>query len=209
MEDFGALSTQIAEYGYPTGTQSDAYTPTNSPQACPTIQADWVASDSLPPTPNATVCDCMYSSLSCIPAADVASNTTAVGSLFAQVCGDDLSACTGITGNVTSGVYGPFVMCNSTQQLGYVLNQYYLNQNSRSSACNFDGQAQLLSGAATPASSCSDVLASASSSTATSTSTERSEGSNFGPHSSINLGNVAVGLYTVMATCVGFTMILL
>ena len=64
---------------------------------------------------------------------------------------------------VSTGVYGAFSMCNSTQQLGYALNQYYISQGNSQYACDWNGQAQIIKPAATAA-SCSAKLASASAS---------------------------------------------
>lgn len=210
IADFKALSTQIAQSAYPTGTESASYKPTNSPRACPSIQTNWTASNLLPPTPNTTLCDCMYSSLSCVPSSDVAANSTALGSLFGEVCGADQRACAGFPGNTTTGSYNPFVMCNSTQQLAYVLNQYYLNQQSSSGACNWKGQAQLLSDSPSVASACSAALSSAShAATATSSSGHKSSASALRRGLGWGVVDAAIGGYVLVTAGLGAAMILL
>lgn len=121
------------------------YTATNQPRSCPAVQANtWLASDSLPPTPNATLCELMVQSSSCVPSDSVMSNATSLGSMFGTICGLDSTACKGIASNATTGVYGEFSMCNATQQLANALTTYYTNQKKASTACDFNGQAKVV-----------------------------------------------------------------
>ncbi|CAK7224522.1 hypothetical protein SBRCBS47491_005580 [Sporothrix bragantina] len=221
MADYDTLSTVIAKVS-PSSTAMSAYTPTNSPAACPAIGKNWAASDILPPTPNNATCDCMYKSLTCVPSDSL--NSTGYGALFGSICGLDSSACAGITANTSTGVYGAYVMCDSTEQIAYVLDAYYKNQNSASSACDWNGQAQVVKASAA-ASSCSALLASASSSnsyaaTATAGSTSSTTGSSGSSSTSKNaapsvmrnmltLGDLSVGLYVLVAMATGAGMIML
>lgn len=161
LEDFNYLSSQIAAVT-PSAIQSADYTPTNTaPADCPSVGPTWAASNSLPPTPNRELCECMYSALTCVP--DDVSEEDA-GDLFGYVCGLDPSSdiCAGITSNATTGEYGAYGMCNPTEQLGWVLNAYYLAQPSasRASACDFSGSASTKA-AASPTGSCSSLIAEA------------------------------------------------
>ena len=122
----------------------DSYNPTNSPASCPTVQTNWSATATpLPPTPNKELCACMYSSLGCV----VTGNTDEddYSDLFGTVCGLDDEACAGINHNGTTGKYGAYGMCNSTEQLGFAFNQYYQNHGRSASACDFDGAARTMS----------------------------------------------------------------
>lgn len=121
------------------------YTASNQPRSCPAVQSDlWLASDSLPPTPNATLCELMVESSSCVPSDTLASDATKIGAMFGTICGLDATACKGIASNATAGTYGAFSMCNATQQLANAMNAYYMNQKKASSACDFDGQAKVV-----------------------------------------------------------------
>ncbi|CAK7268714.1 hypothetical protein SEPCBS57363_003235 [Sporothrix epigloea] len=221
MADYDTLSTVIAQVS-PSSTAMSAFTPTNKPAACPTIGANWAAADILPPTPNNATCDCMFKSLSCVPSSSL--NATGLGALFGSICGLDASACAGITANVSTGVYGAYVMCDPTEQIAYVLDAYYKNQNSDSSACDWNGQAQVVKAPAA-ASSCSSLLASASSSnnraaTATagsgstktgssgSSSTSKSAAAS-GMRNMLTLGELSVGLYVLVAMATGAGMMML
>ncbi|ERT00588.1 1,3-beta-glucanosyltransferase GAS1 [Sporothrix schenckii 1099-18] len=218
MADYDTLSTVVAKVS-PSSTAMSAYTPTNSPAACPAIGSNWAASDILPPTPNNATCECMYKSLTCVPSASL--NSSSYGALFGSICGADSSACAGITANTSTGVYGAYIMCDAGEQLAYALDTYYRNQNSASSACDWNGQAQVVKAPAA-ASSCSALLSSASASnsfaaTATAGSSSTSGGSsstskNAAPtamRNMLTLGDLSVGLYVLVAMATGAGMVLL
>jgi hypothetical protein len=212
MKDYAALSTVIASVS-PSSTQSSAYTPTNSPASCPDINENWAASNTLPPTPDSALCDCMYNTLSCVPKSGLA--TDKFGDIFDYICGAKPEACDGINGNATTGVYGSFSMCSDKQKLGYVLNQYYNLLDGASSACDFDGEA-VTTKAAGASSSCSAALSSASaaaSSTGSSASSSASASDSFARPMSVKsaftVGNLAIGAYVVVAMGVGAAMVAL
>ncbi|RMZ89780.1 hypothetical protein DV736_g2989, partial [Chaetothyriales sp. CBS 134916] len=141
LADFNYLSSEIATIS-PSGVNSADYNPTNTAAAsCPSVGTEWQAASALPPTPNAQLCDCMYSALTCVPN-DVSGDD--VGDLFGIVCGLGKDVCAGITANATTGDYGAYGMCNSNQQLGWALNAYYDQQSASgnaASACDFSGSA--------------------------------------------------------------------
>lgn len=193
------------------------YSATNTAAACPAVGDDWQAADILPPTPDSDLCECMYNSLTCVPAADIESD--AYSELYGYICGEDASYCSGVLTNATTGIYGAYSMCDATQMLGYVLDQYYQGQDSAESACSFSGEASIKTAAT--ASACSTKLASASSvnavaATATggtdstgssSSSTSSSTSSSLaGPsmHKSLfSVGDMAIGLYMLVAMGAG------
>jgi hypothetical protein len=159
VADFGPYSSQIHAVS-PSLATAGSYNPTNTAaQACPTVDDTWqVAASGLPPTPDAAVCNCMVSTLTCVVSDDV--EDTEIGTLFSQVCGyNDGKPCVGILKNTTTGEFGPYAMCNATQQLSYAFNAYY-NQQGTSDACNFDGKAQIVKSAGA-ASSCAALVSSA------------------------------------------------
>ncbi|KAK3359460.1 Glucanosyltransferase-domain-containing protein [Lasiosphaeria hispida] len=215
QKDYGALKTRMASIA-PSSTAMSAYTPTNVPQACPDIGEDWaVLGSTLPPKPDSSLCDCMYQSLSCVPAKSL--SVKDYGDIFGYICGADPRACSGISGNTTTGVYGAYSMCNATQQLGHVLDAYYKNQNSASTACDFKGQA-LVTKAAAANDNCKAALASASAAnsiaaTATGAAATGTSTKNFAApmpmRNLFSLGDVAVGLYAVVAMGVGAGMVVL
>lgn len=175
LKDYGALATQIAKSGYPSGTAEASYSPANTARACPAVSDTWKAAEVLPPSPNSTVCSCMYQSLTCVPSAKIAANATAIGSLFGTVCGMSAKACAGISTDAATGTYGMYAGCNATEKLGNALNAYYISQSSSSSACDFAGQASVSSAKA--AATCSSVLAQASSAAASGGGSKSAAGS--------------------------------
>lgn len=148
-KDFQALATAIKNTAADTANPSismNAYTASNVPRACPAVTKGlWEAAEALPPTPNTTLCENMVASSACVPTEATAGNAKALGSLFGTVCGMDQKACAGITSDAATGTYGDFVMCSPVQQLTHALNSYYANQKKASTACDFDGQAKVVS----------------------------------------------------------------
>jgi hypothetical protein len=115
LADYGAWKTEIAAISVPTVTMS-AYNPTNTAaQTCPPLASTWdVAPTGLPPTPDANVCSCMMSSLSCTVADGLSAEQ--IGNLFGVVCGfNNGTACADITKNTAAGIFGAFSMCKYRQ----------------------------------------------------------------------------------------------
>lgn len=144
LTDFDNLSTQLASVT-PTGVNSASYTPSNSPQACPTIDSSWEAVSKLPPTPNNAVCGCMMSNLTCVAKSGLSSDD--IQTQFSYICDPSKgSNCLGVIANASTGAYGAYSMCNATERLSYAFNQYYLNQTATNtqnhSPCDFSGTAQ-------------------------------------------------------------------
>jgi hypothetical protein len=178
LGDYSNLSKAMATVS-PSGVNSASYSPTNTIASCPATGTAWAAVASpLPPSPNKELCQCMFNSLSCTVKSSVDAEN--YGDMFGYVCGADPNACAGIQHvscsksiltkeekltclqNATTGTYGAYSMCNSTEQLGFVLDQYYSAQPSaqRASACGFSGSATLKSGVK-PTGVCSSLMAQA------------------------------------------------
>lgn len=231
LTDFSYLSSRLATVS-PSLVNSASYTPTNNPAACPTVGTAWEAEATpLPPSPNQELCSCMYNSLTCVVASSVSEDD--MGDLFGTVCGLSEAACKGISANATTGTYGAYSMCNSTEQLAYILNQYYNEASSanKASACNFQGSATTKS-AHSATGACSSLMAQAgtagtgsvtSSPTATGagaassgsgSSSGSSSSSSKGAASGLNVpstdfGVLGMGVYVVGAVLSGAAMLLL
>jgi len=213
MKDYDTLKTRMASVN-PSSTSMAAYNPTNTPAACPELSRDWrVKGEVLPPTPDSTLCECMFNSLACTPVSNL--KPTEYGDIFNYICKETPQACAGINGNTSTGVYGAFSMCSNTQKLGYVLDQYYTIQNRAESACDFKGAAAVKS--SNVAASCSAGLASASSANAVAATATSESGASESENAGmpiqmknlLTLGDMAVGLYLVVAMGVGAGMVLL
>lgn len=160
LSDYENLSTAMAKVT-PSGVNSASYTPSNSPQACPTTDT-WQAATNLPPTPNDAVCQCMVQNLTCVAKSGLSADS--ITTQFNYICDPAQgNNCGGILANGTTGVYGAFSGCNDTERLSYAFNQYYLNQTAtntqNTSPCDFSGTAQKV--APKLASSCKAIVSQA------------------------------------------------
>ncbi|KAF2459577.1 Glucanosyltransferase-domain-containing protein [Lineolata rhizophorae] len=218
LDDFDNLSSQLADID-PTGVNMDDYNPTNTQlAACPTVDSDWgAASSPLPPQPNPELCQCMMRSLSCT--VDSSVDEEDYGDLFGFVCGANEDYCAGIAHNGTTAEYGAYSMCNATEQLAFVFNQYASDQGGNSDACSFDG-AGATQDAEDPSGTCEELMDQAGAAgTGTVTSAPTNGGSAPGATSSgassaltiptFNAGFLYIALYAFGAVFVGAGMIFL
>lgn len=98
--------------------QSDAGTP-NYP-SCPAANPSFNASSTLPPTPNDAACSCLEKNLSCQFTPLTSNVTSIVGALLDAACsllGSSGETCSDISGNGTTGVYGPISGCDPSTSL--------------------------------------------------------------------------------------------
>ncbi|EME81322.1 glycoside hydrolase family 72 carbohydrate-binding module family 43 protein [Pseudocercospora fijiensis CIRAD86] len=204
LVDFNNLKSQITTVS-PSGPNSASYSPTNSPQSCPTKNSAFSAATNLPPTPDTSLCDCMYNSLGCVPSNDV--DADSYGDLFSYVCGDNANLCNGIARNGTTGQYGQFGMCSPKQQLGYVLNQYYSSRGADATACRFSGSA-VTQAAASATGSCATQLSAASSANPAAGSASSSQGVGaVNPVAGMDVGYVSLAVLLQVAIISGVGMI--
>ncbi|KAF6800934.1 beta-glucanosyltransferase [Colletotrichum musicola] len=221
MKNYDVLASRVLA-ATPTAVQMDSYEPTNKPAECPGISSSWeVSGKALPPTPNKSLCECMVKSLSCTPKSGL--KASAIGEMFGFICGADAKACSGISANTTTGVYGAYSMCDDEQKLAFVLDAYYKNQNQANTACDFDGQAQTQTPSSSD-SSCSSALASAEAANSVAATATTAPDATANPSSSasgnaaagslqfqplFSFGSFAVGAYLVAAGAVGAAMVAL
>ncbi|KAJ5674220.1 1-3-beta-glucanosyltransferase gel4 [Penicillium macrosclerotiorum] len=220
LQDFENLSSQIQK-ATPTGVNSASYSvSTTVGRSCPTVGSDWLAASSLPPSPNADLCECMYNELECVPVDDI--STKKMTDTF-DYLGGMKGAMSGVNHNSTSGVYGAYSMCNSRQRLAWAMNRYYQLNGKSDKACGFSGAAEKKS--ATTASSCSAQSSAmsaigsagtnfinagvAASTAAGSTATSKGAAAlPFGPQY-VHIGAWQTGAYLVAAVASGVFMIML
>lgn len=93
--------------------QSDDATPTYP--SCPAVNSVFVASPTLPPTPNNAACSCLENNLSCQFTPSTTNVSSIVGVLLDTACsllGQQGGTCNDISSNGTSGVYGIVSGCD-------------------------------------------------------------------------------------------------
>jgi len=151
-DDFTRLK---AQYGEVTPPNSPSTSDSSYP-ACPGQNSTFLASTSLPPTPNDPACKCLETKLSCNFSPPAGTNSTAIsvinGQLLGTACGLLSSGggnCNDIGSNGTTGTYGRVSFCDASEKLSYVMSLYYESQNRNAAACDFGGNAHLNSGALT------------------------------------------------------------
>lgn len=220
LADYTYLSSQMAQVSA-TGVNSASYTPSHTvPQNCPSVGSTWAAQATpLPPIADKTLCECMVSSLSCVVSPSV--NEEDYGTLFGVVCGLGDNVCAGIAHNATTGTYGAYGMCNSTEQLSFAMNQYAKGQANLAQACAFSGSATTKA-TASATGQCKSLLSQAGSAgTGTVTAQASATGGSASSSSSkaaavaasivpsVDFGLVRLGLYVLGAVVSGAGMILL
>lgn len=166
-DDFTRLAAQLKNVTSPPNTPAQS-TLTVTDGTCPTAEnATFQASTTLPPTPDESVCNCVYqNALSCVVNAATARQPIVVGALLDYACSllgssGGGASCTAIGGNGTTGTYGPLEYCSPAIKLSYVFSAYYEEQSRSPSACDFGGNATAVAqppntaqDASTAASSC-------------------------------------------------------
>ncbi|KAF8610763.1 carbohydrate-binding module family 43 protein/Glycoside hydrolase family 72 protein [Ceratobasidium sp. AG-I] len=176
--------------------------------SCPSANTTFLASASLPPTPNQAACDCVAkNSFSCLYTPTTPAGVNGLGSLLdtgCQLLGQAGGSCDAIAGNGQTGTYGALSGCSPSTKLSYVFSQYYERTSRNAQSCSFSGNATLASplpsDSAAAAAAQSSCLANAPTGVttptapATSTATSGSGGSgNGGSGNGSNNGAVGVG----------------
>ncbi|KAK2060677.1 hypothetical protein LY76DRAFT_614890 [Colletotrichum caudatum] len=199
MKSYDRLASRVLAAN-PTAIQMDSYEPSNSPVKCPSTASNWeVQGDTLPPTPDTYLCECMVKSLWCVPKPNL--EAEAIGDIFGFVCGASPDSCEGIKTDTSTGVYGAFCMCSDEQKLAYVMNEYYKAQKSARTACDHNGQGEIASPSADNtckkalASATDAALASSTANPSSSTSGNAAAGSPYLPV--FNFGGFALGAYLI------------
>ncbi|WWC64243.1 uncharacterized protein I303_106852 [Kwoniella dejecticola CBS 10117] len=146
-DDFTRLSTQYNATDPPNSPAQSSVTAGQT--TCPNESASLVASNTLPPTPNQGVCDCInQKALSCLVTSSTANSPTIVGDLLNYACTllgtstNGTANCDPIGGNGTAGTYGELSYCSPAVKLSYAMSAYY-EFNPVDSSCDFSGNATL------------------------------------------------------------------
>ncbi|WWC97763.1 hypothetical protein V866_004649 [Kwoniella sp. B9012] len=146
-DDFNRLSTQYNATSPPNSPAKSSVTAGQT--NCPSESSSLVASNTLPPTPNEQVCNCINEkALSCLVRSSTANSPTIVGDLLNYACQllgsstNGTASCDPIGGNGTSGTYGELSYCSPAIKLSYAMSAYY-EFNPVDTSCDFSGNATL------------------------------------------------------------------
>ncbi|KAI0343991.1 hypothetical protein BDW22DRAFT_1328054 [Trametopsis cervina] len=150
-DDFNNLKSQFSALSPPNTPTSG----TDSFPACPTQNSTFLASTTLPPTPNDNSCNCVQSSVACQfnpPTSNSTQLSGIVGDLLNTACGllgSNGGTCDGIAADGATGTYGAVSPCDPSVKLSYVFDQFYELTNRNAQSCDFAGNATLNSAAPT------------------------------------------------------------
>ncbi|KAI0639101.1 Glucanosyltransferase-domain-containing protein [Trametes polyzona] len=162
-DDFDRLKAQYTNVTFPTvPSKSDAGS-TAFPE-CPAQNSTFLASTTLPPTPNEAACNCLESIVSCQFTPKTSDPSKIVGSLLDTGCsllGQNGGNCDDLSADGAAGKYGRVAFCDPETQLSFVMSEYYELTNRAATSCDFSGNATVnknapssVSGANAAASSC-------------------------------------------------------
>lgn len=62
-----------------------------------------------------------------------------IGDAAVAICESKPALCAGVSASITSGNYGAYATCNSTEIASWILNEYYVSQSNSTSACKSKG----------------------------------------------------------------------
>ena len=115
--DFTRLAAQYSKSTPPNSPTQTSSSSSTYP-SCPSQNSTFLASSTLPPTPNDAACNCLESGLSCDFSPPAGTNTTAInvinGQLLGTACGllsTSGGNCNDISSNGTTGSYGRVSFC--------------------------------------------------------------------------------------------------
>ncbi|ESK98183.1 glycoside hydrolase family 72 protein [Moniliophthora roreri MCA 2997] len=139
-EDFTRLKDMYANASGPNSPSRGSVTA--SYPACSPPTSAFVASTTLPPTPDENACNCLQNTLSCKFTPATANYSGVLGELVGTACGllsQRSISCEDIGGNGTTGTYGRIAGCDPSIKLSYVMSEFYEASNRDGQACSFSG----------------------------------------------------------------------
>ncbi|KAF8490720.1 Glucanosyltransferase-domain-containing protein [Gautieria morchelliformis] len=147
--DFNLLKAQYNNVTFINSPSQSAAGQTQFP-ACPQPNSTFLASSTLPPTPNDTACQCLaQNSFSCtFKETNSPGEPAVIGSLTDTACsllGQQGGSCSAIGGSGSAGQYGSLSFCSPVTKLDYVFSQFYDVTNRNSQSCDFSGNATVVS----------------------------------------------------------------
>ena len=144
-DDYTRLVTQYSQASGPNSPTMDTAGQTTFP-ACPGQNSSFLASTTLPSTPNDTACACVVNTLSCQFTPQTDNTTNILGELLDEACGllgQQGLSCNDIAGNGSTGVYGRLEFCDPSSKLSFVMTEFYEATNRNAQSCDFAGNATI------------------------------------------------------------------
>lgn len=116
-DDFNRLKDQYTQVSPPNTPAMGSVSAASYP-SCPSTNTSWVASNTLPPTPNFAACECLESALSCQFTPATTNYSAIVGELLDVGCsllGQRGGSCADIGSDGQAGVYGRVSACDPSK----------------------------------------------------------------------------------------------
>lgn len=113
-DDFANLKTEYGLVSFNNSPSQSSVAAATYP-SCPASSDAFLASTTLPPTPNEAACDCLENALSCRFTPTTNNYTDIAGALLDVACsllGQSGGSCADIGGNGSTGVYGRVADCD-------------------------------------------------------------------------------------------------
>lgn len=117
-DDFNRLKTEYGLISFIDSPSQSSVAAASYP-SCAASTSTFLASNTLPPTPNEAACDCVESALSCRFTPTTDNTTVIVGTLLDTGCsllGQSGGSCNDIGGNGQTGVYGRLSGCDPSER---------------------------------------------------------------------------------------------
>jgi len=122
-DDYTRLKTQYGQASPPNSPSKDSTSDSSYP-SCPSQNTTFLASTTLPPTPNDAACNCLETNLGCVFSPPPGTNSTAIGVITGQLLGTTCGLlttsggnCNDISSNGTTGTYGRVSFCDACECL--------------------------------------------------------------------------------------------
>jgi 1,3-beta-glucanosyltransferase GAS1 len=177
-DDYNKLKAQYKSVSFITSPPQSS-TPASSYSTCAAATDNFIASNTLPPTPNEGACDCLEDVLSCRFTPITSNYSVIVGELIGTACsllGQNGANCDDIGGNGHTGTYGRLSGCDPSEcfsyvldtismfcpaiKLSYTMSKFYELQNRNQQACSFAGNGTVNANAPSSASAADSAASS-------------------------------------------------
>ncbi|KAI0307493.1 glycoside hydrolase family 72 protein [Multifurca ochricompacta] len=189
--DFENLKTMYNQVSF-INDPSQSSAPSASYAACPQQNTTFLASTTLPPTPNDAACQCLESNLSCQFNPQTSNTTAILGPLLDTACsllGTVGGSCDPIAGNGQTGQYGVVSPCDPSTKLSFAMSGYFEANKRNPQACSFGGNGTVNAKASTTSSASAFASSCLAAATGTHVPTAPSTTSNSGSSSTSGTGS--------------------
>ncbi|EJD55302.1 hypothetical protein AURDEDRAFT_109680 [Auricularia subglabra TFB-10046 SS5] len=157
-QDYANLQAQYGAVTLVTTPSQAEAGATQYPACAAPDGTNFLASNTLPPTPNQAACNCaVEKAFPCVYTPRTVNISAVLGPLFSFACselgkkGDE--SCAELAGDGAAGTYGRLSSCDPQTQLSFVFSAFYEANGLNAASCDFSGNATINPNAPTDAAS--------------------------------------------------------